>query len=140
AVATCLLPESTWTSFFFRSVKNALAFSSPQAAKRQVACVAVVPKSGLAIAILPLNFGSRRSARPLGRSASATSLVLTTRIRALAAKPYQVPSFALNSPGMSAAFGGDQLASIPFSPRRSVLRISLFQNRSHRGLGDSWIR
>ena len=56
------------------------------------------------------------------------------------AKPYQVLSLAWNSAGMSAALGGDQLASIPFSWSRRVLRISLFQNRSQRGLAASRIR
>ena len=64
ACATCLLPERTWTPFAFRSRKNALAFSSPQAANRQAACVAVVPNSGLAMPILPFHLGSSRSRDP----------------------------------------------------------------------------
>ncbi len=92
-------PARRWPSGRGRS---ALAFSSPQAANRQAACVAVVPKSGLAMPILPFHFGSSRSSIPLGRSASATSLVLTIRMRARAAKPYQVPSLALNVLGQVA--------------------------------------
>ena len=65
-MATCLLPERTWTPLALRSRKNFLAFSSPQAANRQAACVAVVPKSGLAMPILPFHLGFSRSARPVG--------------------------------------------------------------------------
>ena len=101
-MATCLLPERTCTPLAFRSRKNSLALSSPQAANRQAACVAVVPKSGLAMPIFPFHFGSSRSLMPLGRSASATSLVLTIRMRARPAKPYQVPSLALNVVGQVA--------------------------------------
>ena len=61
--------------------------------------MAVVPKSGLAMPTFPFHFGSSRSAIPSGRSASGTSLVLTIRMRARAAKPYQVPSLALNVVG-----------------------------------------
>ena len=90
-----------------------MAFSSPQAANRQAAWVAVVPKSGLAMPIFPFHFGSSRSLIPLGRSASATSLVLTIRMRARAAKPYQVPSLALNVSGKSPAWPGRNGASKP---------------------------
>ena len=99
--------------------------------------MAVVPKSGLAMPIFPFHFGSSRSLIPLGRSASATSLVLTIRMRARAAKPYQVPSLALNVSGRSPAWLGWNGASKPFSLSRSVFRISLFQNRSHRGRAAS---
>ncbi len=74
---------------------------------------------------------------PLGRSASATSFVLTMRTRARAAKPYHVPSLALKVSGRSAACAGVKGASRPFRFSRRVFRISLFQNRSHRGCAAS---
>ncbi len=80
--------------------------------------MAVVPKRGLAIPILPFHFGSSRSSIPFGRSASATSLVLTIRTRARAANPYQVPSLARKVAGRSAAWDGRNGASSPFSLRR----------------------
>ena len=54
-----------------------------------------MPKSGLAMPALPFHFGSARSRTLVGRSPSGTSSVLTIRIRARAAKPYQEPSAAL---------------------------------------------
>ena len=62
------------TSFASSWRKNSLAFSSPQAANRQAACVAVVPNSGLAMPHLaaPLadrpGRGSTWAARPRGTS------------------------------------------------------------------------
>ena len=133
AVATCLLPEKTWTPLDLRSRKKPFAFSSPQATNRQAACVAVVPKSGLAMPILPFHRGLTRSASPFGRSASDTDLVLTSKIRARAANPYQLPSGSLNAAGTSSACRGLNGCSKPRSLSRMVLRISLFQNRSQRG-------
>ena len=48
ASATCLLPDMI-RAFGFTPRKKSLASSSPHAANKQVACVAVVPNSGLAI-------------------------------------------------------------------------------------------
>jgi prepilin-type N-terminal cleavage/methylation domain-containing protein len=86
--------------------KNALAFSSPQAWNRQAAWVAVVPNSGLAMATLPFHFGSTRSLMLLGRSASGTTLLLTIKIRARAAKPCHKPSIERYISGYWRARGG----------------------------------
>ncbi len=120
-----------------------MAFSSPQAANRQAACVAVVPKSGLAMPIFPFHFGSSRSLIPLGRSASATSLVLTIRIRARAAKPYQVPSLALNVVGQVAGVAGMERGeqALLLEPQR-VEDLVVPEQVAARppGLGDDQVR
>ena len=66
--------------------------------------------------------------------------MLTIRIRALAANPYQVPSGSRKPAGRSSACAGWNGWSSPCSLSRIVLRISLFQNRSHRGWTASAIR
>ena len=61
----------------------------PHAAKRQAACAAMVPSSGVAMAQRPRHFGSARSRIDCGRSFAETRSVLTisTRARGGAAMP-----------------------------------------------------
>ena len=65
----------------------------------------VVPKSGFAMAASPLQCGFARSMIERGIEASSTRVVLTSRTRARAANPVQVPSAALKAAGIAAAFG-----------------------------------
>src|SRR4030095_3251657 len=54
-------------------------------------------------------------------------------MRARAAKPCHAPLDALAQSGKSAAAGDRYGSKSPSRSRRNVLRISLFQNTSHRG-------
>src|SRR5205823_7605404 len=92
-------------SLAFTPCRNARAGSSPQAVKSAAMWIVVVPKSGFAIAACPFQRGLARSRIDAGRSAAATRLVLTRRMRARAAKPVHAPSEALNGAGIPAAFG-----------------------------------
>src|SRR6476620_2432030 len=91
AWATCLLPDFTW-AFRFRSRKNAFALSSPQAANRQAACVAVVPNSGFARQHRSYHCESVMLGIDFGQRSSETWFVFTNSTRARAAKPDHKPA------------------------------------------------
>ena len=66
-----LLIARKMRAFRFTPRKKSLASSSPHAANRQAACVAVVPNSGLAIPHRSSHCGSRRSRIDFGLRSSA---------------------------------------------------------------------
>ena len=80
-MATCLLPERTWTPLAFRSRKKALGLLVAPGGEQAGGVRGRRAEERLGDADLPFHLGSIRSLIPLGRSASATSLVLTIRIR-----------------------------------------------------------
>ena len=133
ACATFLLPEKTCAPLAFNARKYRFAASSPHAANRQAAWVAVVPNRGLARPILFFRRGSIRSSNPRGRSDSLTVSTLINKTLARAARPYQVLSAALNAGAIPGAAATSKGCKRPWSCNRMVLRISLFQNRSQRG-------
>ena len=122
----------------FTPPKNSFASSSPQAANRQAACVAVVPNSGLAMPHRSYHCGSVRSRIDFGRRSSADLIRVDDQHAGprREAVPHAVRRLA-RSPEMHSACGELYGRNKPCRSSRSVLRISLFQNKSHRGRSRS---